>query len=121
MENIRDYFKNVFTELNINDSNIDESKFLNINLNIFDHFDGKVPMMINKNLNCLHEIKIKIDHDIKDIDKFVEEEIIKHIQETLYERPNSKIVVCMFLYSVIIIAEQVLEPVVIIKSNFKIK
>jgi hypothetical protein len=124
MDEFKTYLTKTFNKLNVQDSSIDESGFLQINHNIYDHFNGKTQMTINGNLNCLHELVIDMDENLAnnvnegliDANKIIQDHVIQHIEKGLLTKSKSKIIVCMFLYSATITKNNI-----IVKSNFKLK
>jgi len=129
MSDFREQLIKTFNKLNItSDSSITEDEFLNININIFDTINNIVPIVLDPNLNCEHTIKIELNESFADliskqslVEKIVETELTTHILDEIEKKPNCKIVVCMFMYSVTIISEPSMKTQLIIKGNFKIK
>jgi hypothetical protein len=123
MDNFKEQLVNTFNKLNDkSDSSISEDGFLNINLNLFDTFNNKVPIVFDPNLTCEHIIKIEINIPMVESAMLIliENELREHIQKELENKSNSKIIVCMFLYSAVLSQDKV-KPYLTIKSNFKIK
>lgn len=129
MEQFREQLISTFNRFNDgDDSSISEEHFLNINLNVFDSINNIVPIILDPNLNCEHTIQIDLSENFTDLigkqslfEKIVETELTTHILEEIEKKPNCRIFLCMFLYSVTIIQENSLKPRMIIKGNFKIK
>jgi hypothetical protein len=113
----------IFNEKNITtDSTYEflENGLLDLNLRIYNYIDGKIPILLNKDLNCLHELKFQIDKNIiSETDNTALYNVIfdKFTEHIDYQLEKEKLLyLCIFVYSI-----KLENDTLIVEGNFKFK